>query len=59
MYKRQGRLRAAGLDPQALLSGNDAYSAFAALGDLFVPGPTGANVNDFRAILIRRPEGAP
>ena len=56
---RAGRLRAAGLDPQALLSGNDAYSAFAALGDLFVPGPTGANVNDFRAILIRRPEGAP
>ena len=54
-----GRLRAAGLDPQALLSGNDAYSAFAALGDLFVPGPTGTNVNDFRAILIRRPEGAP
>lgn len=54
-----GRLRATGLDPQALLSGNDAYSAFAALGDLFVPGPTGTNVNDFRAILIRRPEGAP
>ncbi|KGJ07636.1 glycerate kinase type-2 family protein [Paracoccus sphaerophysae] len=54
-----GRLRAAGLDPQALLSGNDAYSAFAALGDLFVPGPTATNVNDFRAILIRRPEGAP
>lgn len=54
-----GRLRAAGLDPQALLSGNDAYSAFAALDDLFVPGPTGTNVNDFRAILIRRPEGAP
>lgn len=54
-----GRLRAAGLDPQALLSGNDAYSAFAALDDLFVPGPTGTNVNDFRAILIRRPDGAP
>ncbi len=47
------RLRAAGVDPAALLAGNDAYSAFAALGDLFEPGPTGTNVNDFRAILIR------
>jgi glycerate 2-kinase len=47
------RLRALGYDPAALLSGNDAYSAFAALGDLFSPGPTGTNVNDFRAILIR------
>ena len=47
------RLRALGHDPAALLSGNDAYSAFAALGDLFVPGPTGTNVNDFRAILLR------
>jgi hydroxypyruvate reductase len=35
------------------LSGNDAYAAFAALDDLFTPGPTGTNVNDFRAILIR------
>jgi glycerate 2-kinase len=47
------RLRALGHDPAALLAGNDAYTAFAALGDLFVPGPTGTNVNDFRAILIR------
>jgi glycerate 2-kinase len=47
------RLRALGHDPAAFLSGNDAYSAFAALGDLFVPGPTATNVNDFRAILIR------
>ena len=46
------RLRALGHDPAAFLSGNDAYSAFAALGDLFVPGPTGTNVNDFRAILL-------
>lgn len=48
-----GRLRALGHDPAALLAGNDAYTAFAALGDLFAPGPTGTNVNDFRAILIR------
>lgn len=47
------RLRALGRDPAAMLAGNDAYSAFEALGDLFAPGPTGTNVNDFRAILIR------
>jgi hydroxypyruvate reductase len=47
------RLRALGHDPAAFLAGNDAYSAFSALGDLFVPGPTGTNVNDFRAILLR------
>lgn len=47
------RLRAAGRDPAALLADNDSWSAFAALGDLFAPGPTGTNVNDFRAILIR------
>jgi hydroxypyruvate reductase len=47
------RLRATGLDPASLLSGNDSFAAFAALGDLFAPGPTGTNVNDFRAILVR------
>ena len=47
------RLRAAGMDPAARLAGNDAYAVFEALGDLFAPGPTGTNVNDFRAILIR------
>ena len=47
------RLRAKGLDPRAMLGNNDAYSAFEALGDLFAPGPTGTNVNDFRAILVR------
>lgn len=47
------RLRAAGHDPLALLAGNNAWTAFDAVGDLFVPGPTGTNVNDFRAILIR------
>lgn len=47
------RMRAAGVDPRALLAGHDAWSAFDASGDLFVPGPTGTNVNDFRAILVR------
>lgn len=46
-------LRALGRDPATLLAGNDAYTAFEALGDLYVPGPTGTNVNDFRAILLR------
>lgn len=46
------RLRTAGMDPAALLSNNDAWTAFNATGDLFVPGPTGTNVNDFRAILL-------
>jgi len=47
------RMREAGIDPQAALADNDAYTAFEAVGDLFVTGPTGTNVNDFRAILIR------
>jgi hydroxypyruvate reductase len=47
------RLRAYGLDGRSLLAGNDSYSGFEAIGDLFVTGPTGTNVNDFRAILIR------
>jgi glycerate 2-kinase len=47
------RMRAAGIDPLAYLANNDAYTAFAAIGDLFVTGPTGTNVNDFRAILVR------
>ncbi len=46
------RARAAGLDFQALLDGNDSYRLFAALDDLIVTGPTRTNVNDFRAILI-------
>ncbi|MET0597014.1 MAG: glycerate kinase [Mesorhizobium sp.] len=47
------RMRAAGVDPRAALAGNDAWSAFSAVGGLFVPGPTGTNVNDFRAIWLR------
>ena len=46
------RLRDLGHDPQAMLDANDAWSAFHALDDLFVPGPTGTNVNDLRAILV-------
>ncbi|MEM1160942.1 MAG: glycerate kinase [Pseudomonadota bacterium] len=46
------RLIAAGMDPNAQLAANDSWGAFDAIGDLFVTGPTGTNVNDFRAILI-------
>ena len=47
------RMRAAGTDPAAALAGHDAWGAFEASGDLFVTGPTGTNVNDFRAVLVR------
>ncbi|WP_420328383.1 glycerate kinase type-2 family protein [Mameliella sp.] len=47
------RMRAAGFDPMEALARHDAWGAFAAIDDLFVPGPTGTNVNDFRAILVR------
>lgn len=47
------RMRAAGLDPRAALAGHDAWGAFSAVGDLFEPGPTGTNVNDFRAIYLK------
>lgn len=46
------RMRAAGVDARAALAGNDAWTAFQAAGGLFVPGPTGTNVNDLRAILV-------
>jgi hydroxypyruvate reductase len=47
------RMRAAGVDAKAMLAGNNAWTAFNAVGDLFVPGPTGTNVNDLRAILVK------
>jgi len=47
------RLRRAGLDPRAMLARNDTWSAFNAIGDIFAPGPTGTNVNDLRAVLVR------
>jgi glycerate 2-kinase len=47
------RANAAGLDAKKMLSGNDGYGFFAALGDLVVTGPTRTNVNDYRVILVR------
>lgn len=46
------RMRAAGLDPRQVLDANDSYTAFRLICDLFETGPTGTNVNDFRAMLI-------
>ncbi len=46
------RLTARGFDGRRLLMENDSYSGFEAIGDLFITGPTGTNVNDFRAIVI-------
>lgn len=45
-------IRAAGIDPLNALARDDAWGAFDAAKSLFVTGPTGTNVNDFRAILI-------
>ena len=41
-----------GLDASEFLENNDAHSFFERLGSSVVTGPTGTNVNDFRAILI-------
>lgn len=43
-------------DPAAALASNNSGAALDALGDLFRPGPTNTNVNDFRAIIVRPPE---
>ncbi|EKE45548.1 putative glycerate kinase [Oceaniovalibus guishaninsula JLT2003] len=48
-----GRMRAAGVDPALCLAAHDSWAAHDAAGGLFVTGPTGTNVNDFRAILVR------
>lgn len=47
------RLLSKGHEASAYLNGNNAWTAFDAIDDLFVPGPTGTNVNDLRAILVR------
>ena len=46
------RMRSKGIDPNEHLSRNNAWTAFDAVGDVFAPGPTGTNVNDFRAVLV-------
>ena len=46
------RAQALGLSATDHLARHDAYSFFAALGDLVVTGPTFTNVNDFRALYL-------
>lgn len=46
-------IRDQGLDPAALLATNNSWTAFHAIDALFTTGPTGTNVNDFRAIWIK------
>lgn len=46
------RIITAGISPRGALSAHDSYTAFEAIGDLVVTGPTLTNVNDIRAILI-------
>ncbi|QYJ15888.1 D-glycerate 2-kinase [Rubrobacter xylanophilus DSM 9941] len=47
------RIRAAGLDPEEALARNDAHPALEAADALLITGPTGTNVNDLRAVLVR------
>tara|TARA_R110002051_G_scaffold82159_2_gene146679 strand:+ start:763 stop:1101 length:339 start_codon:yes stop_codon:yes gene_type:complete len=46
------RMRAAGVDPAALLYNNDSYAALAASGDLLITGATGTNVADVQVLLL-------
>ncbi|MBO6640384.1 MAG: glycerate kinase [Roseitalea sp.] len=46
------QLRSKKIDPYRALANNDALTPFEAIGALHVTGPTGTNVNDFRAIAV-------
>lgn len=46
------RLSKMGLNGEGFLTSHDSWTAFSQLEDLLVSGPTGTNVNDFRALLI-------
>ena len=47
------KIRNKNLSPDKLLLENNSYYAFKSSGELFITGPTGTNVNDFRAVLIK------
>ena len=49
------RAKAQSLDPSEYLSENDSYTFFQSLGDAFITGPTGTNVNDLTIILVADP----
>lgn len=46
------RIRTQGLDPEALLKNNDAYTALNAANDLLITGATGTNVADLQILLL-------
>jgi glycerate-2-kinase len=46
------RARSLGLEPGESLADNDSYRFFKELGDCFMTGPTGTNVNDLTLILV-------
>ena len=46
------RARESRMDPAVFLRNNDAYGFFEQVGGLLETGPTGTNVNDFRAVLV-------
>jgi glycerate-2-kinase len=46
------RARLLGLKPGKSLADNDSYRFFKELGDFFLTGPTGTNVNDLTLILV-------
>ena len=48
------RAAAKGVNAKASLANNDGHGFFEILGDQVITGPTRTNVNDFRAVLIRR-----
>jgi len=46
------RMIAVGIDPFEAMSQHDSWGAFSAIDQLFMTGPTGTNVNDFRGFLV-------
>lgn len=46
------------LDPRNMLDRHDSGTFFSELGDLVITGPSYTNVNDFRVILVGKPDHA-
>ncbi|MDD3212553.1 MAG: glycerate kinase [Eubacteriales bacterium] len=53
-HRSAGRLRTANVDILSALDNNDSYNALRACHGLLMTGPTGTNVNDIAAVMIRR-----
>lgn len=50
--KSLSRMASINIEAEKFIQKHDAWSAFKGVGDLLITGPTGTNVNDFRAALI-------